>query len=73
VVGPIVADLGQACRNREARILELLTDAQAGMPAFVPPDALVRGKRGLEAVEELVGARPGRASLEIEDVHGRAQ
>src|SRR4051812_19619689 len=52
--------------------LELLADAQAGVPAFVPADALVRGDRGLEAGEELVGAGPGLASLEIDDVHGRA-
>jgi hypothetical protein len=72
VIGPIVAELGQACRHRDARILYLLAEAQAGVPAFVPADALVGGDRGLEAGEQLVGARPGLASLEIDDAHGRA-
>jgi hypothetical protein len=47
VVGPIVAELGQARRYRGARVLELLGDAQARVPGLVPNNALLLRDRGL--------------------------
>ena len=67
---PIVSELVQARRQRDARILQCLADAQPGVPALVPANALVRGDRGLDAGEELVGSRARLAPLEINEVHG---
>ena len=59
MVRPIVPELGQARRQRDARILQCLADAQAGVPAFVPANTLVRGDRGLEASEGSSDRGPG--------------
>jgi hypothetical protein len=69
VVRPIAPELGQARRQRDARILQWLPDTQAGVPALVPANALVRGHRRLDASKKLVGSRPRPAPLEINETH----
>jgi hypothetical protein len=67
VVGPIAAKLTQTGHERGPGVLELAVDPQSRVPRVVPADAFIGRHRGLERIEDLIGARSRLTSLKIDD------